>query len=199
MMLKIGITGGIGSGKTTICKVFETLGVPVFYADTVAKEIMVNDQVLIEGVKATFGPESYFQDGTLNNKYIANIVFNSETELLKLNQLVHPAVFRAFDTWVANLKADIPYVLKEAALLFESGSYKMCDKNILVTAPLELKLQRVMERDKVIADQVRARMDKQFTDEQKMKMADHLIHNDENNSLILQVLELHHSFLNIKH
>ncbi|TKC03971.1 dephospho-CoA kinase [Pedobacter frigoris] len=198
-MIKIGITGGIGSGKTTICRVFETLGILVFYADTVAKQIMVEDEILIKGVKDTFGHESYFGDGTLNNKYIANIVFNNEAELSKLNQLVHPAVFRAFDVWAANLKTEVPYVLKEAALLFESGSYKMCDKNILVTAPLELKLNRVMKRDQVTADQVQARMDKQFTDEQKMKMADYLIHNDESNSLILQVLELHQLFLNIKH
>ncbi|WP_316793995.1 dephospho-CoA kinase [Pedobacter frigoris] len=197
--MKIGITGGIGSGKTTICRIFETLGIPVFYADTVAKQIMVDDEILIKGVKDTFGQESYLPDGGLNNKHIANIVFNNEAELLKLNQLVHPAVFRAFDTWVANLKTEVPYVLKEAALLFESGSYKMCDKNILVTAPLELKLDRVIKRDQVTAEQVKARMDKQLTDEQKIKLADYLIHNDESNSLIQQVLELHHLFLNIKH
>ncbi|ATP55211.1 dephospho-CoA kinase [Pedobacter ginsengisoli] len=195
-MLKVGITGGIGSGKTTICRIFETLGIPVFYADTVAKEIMVNDTILIQGVKDSFGEESYLPGGILNNKHIAGIVFNNEQELAKLNAMVHPAVFRAFDNWAAQLPKDTPYILKEAALLFESGSYKMCNKNILVTAPMELKLERVMNRDGVTADQVKARMDKQFTDEKKIKMADYLINNNETDSLINQVMELHQLFLN---
>ncbi|WP_113654798.1 dephospho-CoA kinase [Pedobacter namyangjuensis] len=194
-MLKIGITGGIGSGKTTVCKVFETLGIPVFYADTVAKEIMVTDQVLVKGVKAAFGEDSYIEDGTLNNKHIANIVFNDKTALAQLNALVHPAVFRAFDVWEKSVSPNVPYTLKEAALLFESGSYKMCDKNILVTAPLQVKINRVTSRDKVTAEQVKARMDKQFTDEQKADMADFFIQNTENNSIILQVLEMHQKFL----
>jgi dephospho-CoA kinase len=197
-MLKVGITGGIGSGKTTICKIFETLGVSVFYADTVAKEIMVNDAILIQGVKDTFGKESYLPGDILNNKHIAGIVFNHAGELAKLNALVHPAVFRAFDNWVNQLPEKVPYILKEAALLFESGSYRMCDKNILVTAPLELKLDRVMKRDRVTADQVKARMDKQFTDEKKIQMADYLINNNETDSLINQVMGLHQLFLNTK-
>lgn len=197
-MLKVGITGGIGSGKTTICRIFETLGIPVFYADTVAKEIMVNDAILIKGVKDTFGEESYLPGGILNNKHIAGIVFNNADELAKLNALVHPAVFRAFDNWVDKLPKDVPYILKEAALLFESGSYKMCDKNILVTAPLALKLARVMKRDGVTEDQVKARMDKQFTDEKKIKMADYQINNNETDSLITQVVDLHQLFLNTK-
>ncbi|WP_316768291.1 dephospho-CoA kinase [Pedobacter frigiditerrae] len=195
-MLKVGITGGIGSGKTTVCKVFETLGIPVFYADAVAKQLMVTDLILIDGVKSTFGEESYLENGILNNKHIASIVFNNQLELDKLNALVHPAVFRAFDKWAAEIPSSVPYTLKEAALLFESGSYKMCDKNILVTAPLTLKINRVMQRDAVSAEQVQARMDKQFTDEQKAKMADYFIDNTENTSVILQVLDLHQQFLN---
>jgi len=194
-MLKIGITGGIGSGKTTICKIFEVLEVPVFYADTVARQIMVEDVVLMEGVKNTFGTESYFDNGTLNNKHIAAMVFNNATELKKLNALVHPAVFRAFDSWIEQIPLHIPYVLKEAALLFESGSYKMCDQNILVIAPEVLKLKRVTERDGITDDQVRARMDKQFTDEQKRSMADYIVYNNEQHSLIAQVIELHRAFL----
>lgn len=194
-MLKIGITGGIGSGKTTICKVFEVLGIPVFYADKVARQIMVEDAVLVEAVKLTFGEESYFDNGALNNKHIAAIVFNNAAELEKLNALVHPAVFRAFDFWIEQVPQHIPYVLKEAALLFESGSYKMCDQSILVIAPEALKLKRVTERDGITDDQVRARMDKQFTDEEKRLMADHIIHNNEQRSLIAQVIELHGTFL----
>lgn len=195
-MLKVGITGGIGSGKTTICKVFETLGIPVFYADTVAKQIMISDPLLVEGVTSTFGTQSYFEDGSLNNKHIAGIVFNNAAELARLNALVHPAVFRAFDVWVKELPASVPYILKEAALLFESESYKMCDKTILVLAPLALKLSRVMERDGSTEAQVKARMDKQFTDEQKLAMADYVIHNNETTPIITQVLELHQVFLN---
>jgi dephospho-CoA kinase len=196
-MLKIGITGGIGSGKTTICKVFETLGIPVFYADTVAKEIMVSDDILVNGVKAAFGQESYTDQGLLNNKHIAAIVFNNAQELAKLNELVHPAVFRAFDNWVKLVPPSVPYILKEAALLFESGSYKMCDQNILVVAPEEIRLKRVMQRDGVTAEQVKARMDKQLPDVEKIKLADHIINNNETDSLIIQVTRLHQLFLNI--
>ena len=194
-MLKIGVTGGIGSGKTTICKIFELLNVPVFYADTAAKQLMLEDAILINGVKAEFGEESYFADGTLNNKHIAGIVFNDAIALERLNALVHPAVFRAFDSWVDSIPLNTPYILKEAALLFESGSYKMCDQNILVTAPEALKIDRVIERDNVTVDQVRSRMDKQFTDEQKTGMADHIIRNNESESLLKQVLSLHKIFL----
>jgi dephospho-CoA kinase len=194
-MYKVGITGGIGSGKTTVCKVFEVLGIPVFYADTAAKEIMCKDVLLVEGIKSTFGKESYFEDGSLNNKHIAGIVFNNEEELTKLNALVHPAVFRAFDAWEATIPAKTSYTLKEAALLFESGSYKMCDTTILVTAPYEIKMKRVMLRDGVTAEQVKARMDKQLSDEEKAKMSNHFIINDEQESIIEQVLALHQEFL----
>lgn len=197
-MYKVGITGGIGSGKTTICKVFEILGIPVFYADTVAKQIMVEDSLLIEGIKSTFGNESYLPGGTLNNKHIASIVFNNEVELQKLNALVHPGVFRAFDTWEKQVGGiSVPYTLKEAALLFESGSYKMCDTNILVTAPIDIKINRVMQRDKVTAEQVKARMDKQMSDDDKAKLANHFIMNDEVHSIIEQVLNLHSYFLKV--
>lgn len=192
-MLRIGITGGIGSGKTTVCKVFELLGIPVFYADTAAKLAMTDDPILVEGVKQVFGQESYHLNGTLNNVHIASIVFNQQSELDKLNALVHPAVFKAFEKWVETKSS--PYVLKEAALLFESGSYKQCDKTILVTSPMELKLARVMKRDNVSDEQVKARMDKQLTDEQKTKMADYFISNTPANSIILQVLDLHQMFL----
>ena len=194
-MYKVGITGGIGSGKTTVCKVFEVLGIPVFYADTVAKEIMVSDQLLVEGVISTFGEESYTPEGELNKKHLASIVFNNEAELAKLNNLVHPAVFRAFEVWVKQIDQKVPYLVKEAALLFESDSYKMCDTSILVTAPLSMKLERVMHRDQVSTDQVKARMDKQMSDEEKAKMADHFVVNDEQNSIIEQVLALHRQFL----
>ena len=197
-MLKVGITGGIGSGKTTVSKVFEVLGIPVFYADVVAKEIMVTDLILMEGVRAAFGQESYSAAGVLNNKHIANIVFNDTLQLEALNALVHPAVFRAFDTWIAGIPSTTPYILKEAALLFESDSYKMCDTSILVLAPEAVKLNRVMKRDQVTEEQVRARMNKQLSDQQKLALADHQIHNDESQSIILQVMDLHTRFCHYK-
>ena len=198
-MLKIGITGGIGTGKTTICEVFATLGIPVFNADKVAKELMVKDDVLIAGIKAAFGDLSYEEKGTLNHKYIAEIVFNDSKALEQLNSLVHPAVFKAFDVWISQIPLTVPYVLKEAALLFESGSYQMCDYTILVTAPLNKRVERVMQRDGVTEAQVMARIAKQFSDKQRLKMADYFIQNNEQLSVVLQVLALHQQFLNLMH
>lgn len=194
-MYKVGITGGIGSGKSTVCKVFEVLGIPVFYADIAAKEMMTQDALLVEGVKTAFGNESYFEDGKLNNKHIAGIVFNNEKALAQLNALVHPAVFRAFDSWEATIPSTVPYTLKEAAILFESGSYKFCDTTILVTAPYEIKIKRLMQRDGLTEEQIKSRMDKQLSDGEKAKLADHFIVNDEEQSIIEQVLALHQQFL----
>ncbi|WP_293313467.1 dephospho-CoA kinase [Pedobacter sp. UBA5917] len=194
-MYKVGITGGIGSGKSTVCKVFEVLGIPVFYADTAAKEMMTQDALLVEGVKLAFGNESYFEDGKLNNKHIADIVFNNEKALAQLNALVHPAVFRAFDAWEATIPSTVPYTLKEAAILFESGSYKFCDTTILVTAPYGIKIKRLIQRDGLTEEQIKARMDKQLSDGEKAKLADHFIVNDEQRSIIEQVLALHQQFL----
>jgi dephospho-CoA kinase len=154
---------------------------------------MTSDLVLVGAVKKTFGQESYHPDGTLNNTHLAGIVFNQKSELDKLNALVHPAVFKAFEEWVKTKSS--PYVLKEAALLFESGSYQQCDKNILVTSPIALRLARVMQRDQISEAQVMARMDKQFSDDQKIKMADYFISNTPEDSIILQVLNLHEKFL----
>ena len=195
-MLKVGITGNIGSGKTTVSKIFEVLGIPVFYADDEAKKVMVNDAILIAELKQAFGEQSYFEDGSLNRKHIAGIVFNNEAELNKLNAIVHPAVFRAFDNWVPQFKS-APYVLKEAALLFESSSYKMCDKSIMVTAPLELRIARVMLRDGLSRDEILNREARQFSEEKKLQLADYAIKNDNTELVIPQVLALHEQFLEL--
>lgn len=193
-MLKVGITGNIGSGKTTVSKIFELLGVPVFYADDHAKNVMVTDTELITGIKQTFGKESYFEDGSLNRKHIAGIVFNDDAELKKLNALVHPATFRAFDNWLA-LQHNVPYIMKEAALLFESNSYKMCDRSLMVFAPLELRLKRVLQRDHITRAEAENRNAKQFSDEKKRELADDLIYNDDTQLVIPQVLAMHQKYL----
>ena len=194
-MLKIGITGNIGSGKTTVSKLFELMGIPVFYADEVSKNIMVTDELLIVSVRQAFGDNAYFDDGTLNRKYIAGIVFNDEARLAQLNAMVHPAVFRAFDKWVEQFDDNIPYVLKEAAVLFESSSYQKCDKTIMVTAPLEMRVQRVTKRDNISKEEILKREARQFTEEKKMQLADYIIKNDESELIIPQVLKLHQEFI----
>jgi dephospho-CoA kinase len=197
-MLKIGLTGNMGSGKTTVAKVFEILGIPVFYADDAAKKAMATDGILIKEIKVAFGEQAYFEDGSLNRKHIAAIVFNNDGELKKLNEIVHPATFRAFDEWVKDIK-NVPYVLKEAALLFESNSYKMCDYSIMVQAPLEIRINRVMKRDGISRAEVESRNTHQFSEEKKTALSNYIIKNDDTELVIPQVLEMHHRFLSLGH
>jgi dephospho-CoA kinase len=195
-MLKIGLTGNMGSGKTTVSKIFEILGVPVFYADDEAKRVMVTDHQLINEIKSAFGESAYFEDGALNRKHISAIVFNNKTELTKLNSLVHPAVFRAFDAWVA-LRGEVPYILKEAALLFESDSHKLCDYTVMVKAPLEGRIERVMKRDGLTREEVESRNLHQFNEDKKIQLANYFIDNDGEQLIIPQVLQLHSLFLSL--
>lgn len=198
-MFKAGITGNIGSGKTTVSRIFEVLGIPVFYADLHAKKVMTEDPILMADIKSTFGTESYFEDGSLNRKYIAGIVFNDERQLAQLNAIVHPATFRAFDTWVEqfNGNQNIPYILKEAALMFESDSYKMCDKTIIVAAPLEMRVSRVMHRDQITRKEVLSREARQLSEEVKIQRANYVITNDDMQLVIPQVLALHAQLLSL--
>ena len=193
-MLKIGITGGMGSGKTTVCRMFEVLGIPIFYADDAAKSLMNTDLSLKRNIIEGFGLNSYSDKGELNRKYISATVFNNEQKLGMLNAMVHPAVFRAFDDWVMKQTA-APYVIKEAALLFESDSHKMCDQSVLIKSPEALRIQRIIKRDVTTQEEIKLRMIRQFSDERKENMADHVILNDEQNLIIPQILDLHQQFL----
>lgn len=192
-MRVIGITGGIGSGKTTVCKIFEELGVPVYYADTRAKELMTNDVVLREKIIGHFGDQAY-QNGVLNRMFLANQVFNDSDKLVLLNGMVHPAVAEDFETWLDE-QSSAQYVLKEAAILFESGGYQDVDVTVLVIAPEDLRIARVTKRDGVSPEEVLKRMKNQWTQERKAKLADRILNNDGTQLLIPQVLELHQNFI----
>ena len=187
-MLKIGLTGGIGSGKTTIAQVFEKLGVPVFYADLEAKKCMESDMVLIKKLKATFGNKIYI-DRKLQKDRLASIIFNDDSKLHTINRLVHPAVQRVFEDWCATQKNS--YVLKEAAILFESGSDKDLDQIVCVSASDDLRKQRVMQRDGVTESQVLERISKQWEQSRKIELAHFHIVNDEKHLLITHVLVVH--------
>lgn len=195
-MLKIGVTGNIGSGKTTVCKMFGLLGIPVFYADFHAKKVMAEDGILVQEIRNTFGEEAYFEDGNLNRKYISNIVFKNDAELQKLNALVHPAVFRAFDEWAIQFNTK-NYVLKEAALLFESGSDRQCDKTIVVSAALDVRLKRVAQRDNLTEEEVLRREKKQMPQAEKEAKADFIIQNGPQIMVIPQVLQIHQQLLSL--
>jgi dephospho-CoA kinase len=195
MALRIGLTGGIGSGKSTVAKIFETLGIPVFYADAAARQVMNEDEELIHKMKETFGDAAY-ENGMLNRKYIADIVFNDPFRLEQLNALVHPAAIAMAEKWMRQQTA--PYAIKEAALFFEAGSTEGLDYIIGVYTPQHLRVHRVMERDNVTREEVLARMSKQINEEMKMRLCDFVIVNDEQNMIIPQVLQLHEKFLNLK-
>jgi dephospho-CoA kinase len=194
-MLRIGITGGIGSGKTTVCAIFSTLGIPIYNSDERAKRIMVENLSVVNKLKAQFGSTIYFEDGSINRVLLSQIVFNDKEQLTKLNEIVHPAVFEDMIKWYAE-NQNHKYVLQEAAIMYESGSYKMLDKMILVYADQEIRIERVMKRDKVDRIAVLARMDKQMPESEKLKLADFVIYNN-GESLIDQVMKLHHTILEL--
>ena len=194
-MLKIGITGGIGAGKSTVAGIFKVLGVPVFDADATAKNILNTDSVLREQIAATFGSETY-KNGLLDKKYLATLVFNNPDQLAKLNALVHPATIEAANIWAKHCEEQgSPYILKEAALLFEAGTNVGLDFIIGVTAPVEMRIARVMERDHVTREEVLKRMQHQLDDTEKMKRCNFVIDNNEVSLVIPQVLALHARFI----
>ena len=191
-MLKVGITGGIGSGKSTVSRIFEVLGVPVYYADTAAKILMTEDEELKQQIISEFGEEAYHA-GELNRPWLARHVFSSEANIQRLNKLVHPAVIAHGAQWMASVKH--PYAIKEAALFFESGSSSEIDFMIGVFAPRYLRMERVAQRNGWSVAEIQARMDQQIDDNIKMKLCDTIIVNDESQLLIPQVLQLHQQLM----
>lgn len=170
----IGLTGGIGSGKTMIAKYIESLGIPVYISDDEARNIM-NAQEVIEAIRIAFGND-IINGKIINREKLAKLVFNNPKKLQKLNSIVHPQVKRHFDSWIKNYK-NLPFVVKEAAILFESGSYKDCDAIIAVTAPLEIRIQRILQRDATDRESILKRMQNQWTDEQRIAKSNYVIHN----------------------
>lgn len=192
-MIRVGLTGGIGSGKSLICTIFEKLGVPVYYADAEARRLMSKDPVLKNGIMDLFGEEVY-RGGDLDRNYLAGLVFGDAENLAALNALVHPAVREDFKSWAEEQK-EYPYVVEEAAVLFESGAHRELDSTVLVTAPAEVRISRVMERDGIDRESVLKRMRHQWREEEQLKLADHVIINDGQQMLLPQVIELHNSLL----
>ncbi|MBX2972617.1 MAG: dephospho-CoA kinase [Flavobacteriales bacterium] len=191
-MFCVGLTGGIGSGKTTVARVFRTLGVPVFEADAEGRRLLNEDAAVREAVVARFGP-GVLRDGTIDRAALAGIVFHAPEALGDLNGIIHPAVRASFRHWADRQQA--PYVMMEAAILVESGGYKAMDRNVVVTAPEELRIRRVMQRDGVDEQAVRARMANQAGEQERRAIADHVIHNDDTQLVIPQVLAAHRLLL----
>lgn len=193
-MYRVGLTGGIGAGKTTVARMFEVLGVPVYYSDYRAKRLMTDNEDLIQQIKDAFGENAYLWTGELNRQYLAEMVFNDPDKLKKLNSIVHPALWKDAVDW-SEAQQPKPYTVQEAAILFETGGYKNMDANIMVFAPVEERIKRTMARDKIDRHAVLARMDKQMPEDEKMKLVDHVIYNDSSTGLVYQVIDLHHQLL----
>ena len=194
-MLKIGITGGIGSGKTTASRIIKNLGVPVFASDEVGRIELNSNKKLIKKVIKAFGEEMYFSDGKLDRERMANLVFSNPKALEKLSSLVHPVVEKKFVEWCKKHEKK-PYVLKEAAILFETGGYHDLDKVIHVFAPREQRIERVIKRDNTTKESVEKRIRFQYSDEERNRLADYIIMNEDGTDLLPEVMDLHEILLN---
>ncbi|MBS1487960.1 MAG: dephospho-CoA kinase [Bacteroidetes bacterium] len=192
--LRVGITGGIGTGKSLVCKIFSVLGAPVYDADKRARQLMTEDEVLVRQIQEKFGKEAY-TNGQLNRDYVSEVVFKDAARLSELNRLVHPRVAEDSRQWMAQ-QTHFPYAIKEAALLIESGAYKELDHLVVVTAPMALRTQRVLARDPFrTKEEIEKIISKQMPEEEKIKLADSLIYNNETSLVIPQVLKLHERFI----
>ena len=189
---KIGVTGGIGSGKTTVCRVFNVLGVPVFSADAEARDVMDIDTGIMLRINTIAGKNLY-ENGSLDRTELARLIFNNEGLLEKVNALVHPIVFSRFREW--EKKQDAPYVVMEAAILFESGAYKIVDRILTVVAPMEERVNRVIHRSNLTKEQVVERMRNQMDDNQRIERSDYVISNSENDMIIPEILRIHEDIM----
>ena len=192
MVLRVGLTGGIGSGKSTVAQIFEVLGIPVYYADIAAKRLMNEDEELRSAITNIFGKEAY-SNNILDRKYLSSIVFSDPAKLTSLNSLVHPATKKDVEAWMQQQTS--PYAIHEAALIFEAKVSERLDRVIGVSSPIELRIKRAMERDKVDRDEVLKRMKQQLDEDLKMSKCDIVLINDEQQLLIPQVLDVHEKLI----
>ena len=195
-MLKVGVTGGIGSGKTMVCKVFSVLGIPVFNADEEAKNIINSDQDVIAILKSLFGSDIYVNH-VIDRKKLADIIFNDKNALKKINALIHPKVRGNFNSW-SEQYAHLPFVIMEAAILFESGGNKDLDYTIAVNASEEVRIERVMLRDNISEEKVCERMKNQMNNDELIKMADFIINNDNEAMILIQILDIYKKITELK-
>ena len=193
-MLKIGITGGIGSGKTIVCEIFKHLEIPVYNADIEAKKILINNDIVRQKLIEYFGDNIYLSSSEINKEFLANIIFNDKTALNKINSIVHPEVWQKFLRFTQN-KTSCNYVILEAAILIESGFYKNMDYVITVTAPKYIRIQRVVKRDNVQENIIMQRINNQISEKERIKFSDFTIINDDKQLILPQVLNLHNKFI----
>jgi len=195
-MIKIGLTGGIGSGKTTVAKMFESLNVPVYYSDFWAKKLTNSNTEIISKLKKEFGSEIYSKNNnTLNKILLSKIIFNSKSKLEIVNNIIHPIVKNHFDEWIKTQeKSNKKYIIKEAAILFESGAYKQVNKIIIVSTELDLRIKRLQKRDNITKSEILKKVASQMPEEEKIKLSNYIIYNNKNDMLLPQVLKFHNIF-----
>lgn len=192
----VGVTGGIGSGKSVVCRVFSLLGIPVYDADTEAKLLYEKYPELKEKVKEQIGEDAIDKSGKINKKKLSEIIFNDDKKLALLNKLVHPIIKKDFAAWV-EVNKGFPYLIKEAAILIESGAASQCDQVINVSSPYDLRIKRLMKRDGKSKNDLEKIIAKQMSDEERSSLSDYIIYNDEVQMVIPQVLKIHQAILRL--
>ncbi len=192
-VFKLGVTGGIGSGKTTVCKVFNILGIPVFSADFEARLIMDNNPSVKNNINSAVGRDMY-QNGLLDRAELASMIFNDKTLLSKVNSIVHPVVFESFIAWSA--KQTAPYVIMEAAILFESGASKLVDRVLTIVTPMEERIERMLRGNKLTRQQILERINNQTDDDTRVRNSDYVIYNSENDLILPAILKVHEEIIN---
>ncbi len=196
-MFKVGLTGGIGSGKSYVARIFEAQSIPVYYADKEAKRLINSNKELKAKIKELLGREAYHRNGRINRSYVSSLIFNEKKLLKQMNAIIHPAVKQDFEKWGQQQKA--PYVLEESAILFENKLHVYFDKTILVTADKEVRKARVIKRDRVTSEQVESRINNQWPDKKKVSLADFVIENNgvDNEALLEQILLIHNKLIRL--